>query len=1106
MARRPCAGPASSSPFRRSAPVSSQATLVLASWLAILPQFAARSAPGTNLLEIAGPRGIACVIECGDGKGAMELARKEGLVVLALDADAADVEAARANALREGVLGRGVYVARGGPDRIPFADHLVDRVAAASVSLSSLSAAQKEEVRRVLVPARGRAEFKDGTIEKPELPGSDWWTHKLRAPDNNFASRDTVFQWPPILQFQAMPMHNAYQGGALSAGGRNIEFGDWVVKDPWRAFLAGRIIARSTYNGAILWTGMLPKGVEPAMPILAAVEDTLFIAAGDRAAVTRRSLADGAEGEPVEIAGADQRVRWLAVEKGVLYALSGPAADLRAPFQFALQPGIQQAQHKNQTLHCRTFTAYDLAGKRALWTHSEPKANIDFRGAALSKGRLVFYVEKERLAALDAATGKEVWRNEGRDWIDAIQRPPRPHNWNNDFMGNLSAGEGLIRFTPFEARATILFREKDGETLLVEPHQGKLSHGGQKQPIAARGGKVFLGQGEIDPATGKGGEAKLPAPVGMAWCGIATYAPGIGMIGHASMGMKSPCGVGAWTAGGLLHFFPTVCDCGAIPGAVTFAGGGALFDRAKNAPEHPLGKGPAFGEPRAVAAHANDWAAYRSDALHRGSSAASLPARGAVAWTWRPEKPFAFSKHYSQHGFNFDERPVSPLIAGGRVFSAGSDGVVRAHQLADGGLLWTSAHGGPVFGSPAFLDGLLLVPSLDGHVYALDAATGGLAWQRRLAPLDRRIHVFGKLAATWPVLSLIAREGRVYAVAGYFRGNGAKAFCLDAPTGEIVWQRWCEPEVLAKGDVPLDSHGFGGQIALVQGNLWAAGLQSVPMVLDSKTGEPRLPDVDDKMQWFFRKGNDAVGAHLTSLGQDIVNLDDRAVLIGGGMLFENHNVRDAKNSRANFKLFPLDGKGGMLLDVARLSSRVLDTARLAPAYDDKGLVFVARYEKEGGDRKVQVGTAGLNFWDKDAFLDRGLKLQKQPAVVMPEGGKGAPKVEARDIFDPLPYAEGVWSKPEVLANAVALAANAVVSAEATKWSAPKGSWDKELLLARAPLMTVEGWQLAARDRKDGGVLWAVPLPEEPVFNGLAIAPDGTVVVALRDGSLVATQP
>jgi PQQ-like domain len=365
--------------------------------------------------------------------------------------------------------------------------------------------------------------------------------------------------------------------------------------------------------------------------------------------------------------------------------------------------------------------------------------------------------------------------------------------------------------------------------------------------------------------------------------------------------------------------------------------------------------------------------------------------------------------------------------------------------------------------------------------------------------------VYGKLISTWPVLSLVTRGNRVYAVAGYFQSNGSKAFALDAATGDIVWQRWFAPRTTVKGEVPLDAYGFGGQITLVKDKLWAAGLQSVPMVLTAATGEPAIASADEKMKWFFQKGYDAVGRHLESLGQEIVNLDDRAVLIGGSMLFENHNMRDAKNSRANFKLMLADDEGRMVLDVARLSTPVLETARLAPAHDDTGLCFVARYEKATGDRKVQIGTAGLNFWDKAAFFERSLKLQQKPAVTLPAGGRGPGKVEARDLFENLPYQEGVWSKPEVLANAVALAADAAVVAEAKTWSAPKQTWDKELLSARASLFTVNGWQLTAYDRKDGRALWSVPLPSEPLFNGLAIAGDGTVIVTLRDGSVVAVK-
>lgn len=47
------------------------------------------------------------------------------------------------------------------------------------------------------------------------------------------------------------------------------------------------------------------------------------------------------------------------------------------------------------------------------------------------------------------------------------------------------------------------------------------------------------------------------------------------------------------------------------------------------------------------------------------------------------------------------------------------------------------------------------------------------------------------------------------------------------------------------------------------------------------------------------------------------------------------------------------------------------------------------------------------------------------------------------------------------------------------------------------------WSLTAFDRATGEERWSVPLPCEPVFNGIAPAADGSWVVALRDGGLAA---
>jgi hypothetical protein len=50
-----------------------------------------------------------------------------------------------------------------------------------------------------------------------------------------------------------------------------------------------------------------------------------------------------------------------------------------------------------------------------------------------------------------------------------------------------------------------------------------------------------------------------------------------------------------------------------------------------------------------------------------------------------------------------------------------------------------------------------------------------------------------------------------------------------------------------------------------------------------------------------------------------------------------------------------------------------------------------------------------------------------------------------------------------------------------------------------------GWKLTAFDRAAGKERWSVALPGEPVFNGLAPAADGSWVVVLRDGTLVAVR-
>lgn len=81
----------------------------------------------------------------------------------------------------------------------------------------------------------------------------------------------------------------------------------------------------------------------------------------------------------------------------------------------------------------------------------------------------------------------------------------------------------------------------------------------------------------------------------------------------------------------------------------------------------------------------------------------------------------------------------SPAVAGGIVYFGSSDGHLYALDAATGALRWKQRTGDVVHASPALDDGLVVVGSWDGRLYAFDAATGAPRWQFQ-AGLDPLMH------------------------------------------------------------------------------------------------------------------------------------------------------------------------------------------------------------------------------------------------------------------------------------------------------------------------------------------------------------------------------
>lgn len=111
---------------------------------------------------------------------------------------------------------------------------------------------------------------------------------------------------------------------------------------------------------------------------------------------------------------------------------------------------------------------------------------------------------------------------------------------------------------------------------------------------------------------------------------------------------------------------------------------------------------------------------------------------------------------------------LRPALAGGRLYTAASDGTVTALNAKDGKQIWRKELDRPVSGGPTAADDLVAVGTRKGEVLGLAAADGTLLW------------ISG---VTSEVLAPVAIGQGIVVV----RTNDGRVFALDAKTGERRW-------------------------------------------------------------------------------------------------------------------------------------------------------------------------------------------------------------------------------------------------------------------------------------------------------------------------------
>ncbi len=193
---------------------------------------------------------------------------------------------------------------------------------------------------------------------------------------------------------------------------------------------------------------------------------------------------------------------------------------------------------------------------------------------------------------------------------------------------------------------------------------------------------------------------------------------------------------------------------------------------------------PAPHWPDKVPAAESDWPGYQGP---RGNS--TTPEAGFLT-DWPADGPPVAWRNQIGLGL------TSFAVVGDRVITAGNDGkdtdTVFCFRLQNGEILWrhtlavpTKCHEMPIVpygpaATPAISGDNVYYLSREGHLHCLSLDSGSLLWEKHLIhDLGGKRPVYGYASSP----AVIA--GRLYLDVG---GAGASTACLDAATGETVWQ------------------------------------------------------------------------------------------------------------------------------------------------------------------------------------------------------------------------------------------------------------------------------------------------------------------------------
>ncbi|MBC8874726.1 MAG: PQQ-binding-like beta-propeller repeat protein [Planctomycetes bacterium] len=799
------------------------------------PLAVSAAGPADSILQQAGVRGGVIVhVGCGDGVLTASLRAGDGFLVHGLDTTAANVAAARSHIRELGLYGQ-VSVDTFDGRTLPYVDNFVNLVVA-----DDLGQVPMNEVMRVLAPGGvavtldpdTRNPKPDTLFRKPCPPEIDDWTHYLHDAQGSCVGQDTVVGPPHRLQWVGGPRHarshehTASVHAVVSADGRTFDVTDLGSRASIQLPSKYTLTARDAFNGTILWRREIPDWFNHLYPLksgpaymprrLVAVGSVVYVSGG----VGHPLLAlDAATGKVLhEYPGTTTTVE-LVVSEGVIFAVVDPDRKL---FDYDQQnDNCWKERDRASSLWAWTsekdqLKAIDAQTGRLLWKAAVPVAPMTLA----ADDRKVCFFDGQSVVALDRQTGQSLWASDSIAIGQAARKSKRRSKpddapvatgstaFKTGYGPKLILADQHVLFSPF-GRIVAL----DGATGKTVWDVKKAERSGHFSPEdlfvidgmvwaagTARGrGSTF---GGYDLATGEQtknypnpieafymhqrcypGRATtkwlIPAATGTEFVDPKT---GEWQIHHW---VRGGCIYGMMPANGLLYATPQACACyyqSKLNGFTALASGRRKLPAT---PTDRLQKGPAYdqiGNRKSQIANPADWPTFRGDNRRSGCARTALPANLKQAWQ-----------------AEFGGRISQTTVAGGKVFVCAIDQhTIHALDAKTGGTAWTYTAGGRVDSPPTIYKGLAIFGCADGHVYAVAASDGRLAWRFRAAPVDQRLLSYGQLESVWPVHgSTLIENDVLYCVAGrsVFLDGGLRMIRLNPVTGELIGENIMDDNV-----------------------------------------------------------------------------------------------------------------------------------------------------------------------------------------------------------------------------------------------------------------------------------------------------------------------